>query len=285
MPRGLIITMKYKGCSTMPKLSVIIPVYKTEASQLIEALSSVFVALPPDSEIHIGFDGEYDENGLNMLESLRKRSGLNKVRLSKFKRQGLVSTLNALVEQSDCLYLARHDGDDICMPQRLKQQLSAMESTTLQSFCGTQITRCDSALRPHRMQRKYPLTLEGQLIYASLINNPIAHPTLMIRRHLLENYRYEDIPGAEDWDLYIRLWRAGHRSFNLKETGLLYRIHPGQVTQQNRKSTLLKELKKRSFEVAMQHNTSFKLLKPLYCLSNRVQLSEHAIRAKQLLSR
>jgi glycosyltransferase involved in cell wall biosynthesis len=269
----------------MPKLSVIIPVYKTKIPQLIEAVSSTIVALPPDSEIHIGLDGEYDEDGLNIIQDLCARSKLSKVHISAFKRQGLVATLNALVERSDCQYLARHDGDDVCLPLRLKQQLSAMESACMQSFCGTQITRCDSALRPHRIQRKYPSTFEGQLIYASLINNPIAHPTLMIRRHLLEDYRYKDIPGAEDWDLYIRLWRAGHRSFNLKQTGLLYRIHPGQVTQQIRKSTLLKELKKKSIETAMQHNASFQLLKPLYFLSNKVGLSEHAIRTKQWLSR
>lgn len=268
----------------MPKLSVIIPVYKTEISQLIEALASIIVALPRDGEIHIGFDGEYDENRIATLEDLCARSRLNKVRISRLKRQGLVATLNALVEQSDCQLLARHDGDDICLPERFTQQLSAMESNSLQSFCGTQITRCNSALIPHRIQRKYPSTFRGQLIYASLINNPIAHPTLMIRRHILETYRYEEVPGAEDWDLYIRLWRAGHRSFNLKQVGLLYRIHSGQVTQQNRKGRLLKELKKRSFEVAMYHNVNYKLAKPLYFLSNRVNFSELAIKAKRWLS-
>lgn len=219
------------------------PVYQTQASQLAEALSSLIIAAPLDSEILIGLDGPYNDDGLEVLLRLQSCCEGPRIRIKQFQRSGLVATLNALIEQSDCQYLARQDSDDVCLPERLREQLQALHSRPTASFCGTQITRCNANLKPHQRQRYYPTSFRAQLIYASLLNNPIAHPTLMIKRQLLEGANYLPVAGAEDWDLYIRLWQQGHRSFNLDQSGLLYRMHPLQVTQQRRNSQLLCDLK------------------------------------------
>jgi len=269
----------------MPFLSIIMPVYETQVSQLAEAIASLIIAAPTDSEIHIGLDGPYDEAGLQVLHRLQSSSKGPSVRITQFQRSGLVSTLNALIEESDCHYLARQDGDDVCLPQRLQQQLEAFHSRPTAGFCGTQITRCDATLKPHQRQRHYPKSFRAQLIYASLLNNPIAHPTLMIKRRLLEEATYRPVAGAEDWDLYIRLWQEGHRSFNLDQSGLLYRMHPQQVTQQRRNSQLLCDLKSRSLQAATQHHRSSRLLKPVQQLGNAMHVTEMAIHAKAWLDR
>jgi glycosyltransferase involved in cell wall biosynthesis len=269
----------------MPKLSIIMPVYQTDVSHLAEAISSLIVAAPKDSEIHIGLDGPCSEPGLQLLHTMQQSSPGPIIRISQFQRQGLVPTLNALIEQSDCKYLARQDSDDVCLPSRLMQQLRALDERPTAFFCGTQVTRCDANLQPHRRQRIYPTSFRSQLIYASLLNNPIAHPTLMIKRNILDIPAYRHISGAEDWDLYIRLWLEGNQSFNLKQPGLLYRIHPHQITQQARNSKLLYELKARSLQAAAQHYQSSILLKPIQNLSNTIRLTELAIQAKRWLDR
>jgi hypothetical protein len=264
----------------MPLLSIIMPVSQTKASHLAEAIASLINASPADSEIHIGLDGPYGEAGLKVLDQLQSRNKSSNIRISQFKRLGLASTLNALIEQSDCHYLARQDSDDICLPNRLQAQLQALQSQPSASFCGTQITRCDVNLQPHQRQRRYPLSFPAQLIYASLLNNPIAHPTLMIKCDLLQSTTYRAVAGAEDWDLYIRLWQEGYRSFNLDQSGLLYRIHPQQVTQQRRNSQLLRDLKSRSLQAAAQHHRNSNLLKPIQQLGNATRFTEMAIHAK-----
>jgi len=269
----------------MPLLSIIMPVYQTQASQLAEALSSLIIAAPLDSEILIGLDGPHNDAGLEVLYRLQNCCEGPSVRITQFQQSGLVTTLNALIGQSDCQYLARQDADDICLPGRLRQQLQALHSYPKAGFCGTQITRCDAKLKPHQRQRFYPTSFRAQLIYASLMNNPIAHPTLMIKRHLLQGATYRPVAGAEDWDLYIRLWQEGHRSFNLDQSGLLYRMHPQQVTQQRRNSQLLCDLKSRSLQAATQHYGSSKLLKPVQQLGNAMHVTEMAIHAKAWLDR
>jgi len=269
----------------MPKLSIIVPVYNTNISHLIDSVASILIAAPSDSELHIGFDGPYPETGMEILEGISSKFKRSILRLSQFGRGGLASTLNKLVEQSDCSYLARHDGDDVCLPNRLTLQEQALDLRPTYAFCGTQITRCNEWLQPYRRQRIFPATFSSQLAYASLFNNPIAHPSLMVRRHTLNNAPYNEVPGAEDWDLYIRLWQAGYRSFNLAQTGLLYRVHPLQVTAQVRSTQLLRELKLRSLQAANRHHQSIHLLKPIQQIGNTFRLTELAIHAKSWLDR
>jgi glycosyltransferase involved in cell wall biosynthesis len=269
----------------MPNLSIIIPVYQTELPQLLESVASVVNAAPKDSEIHIGFDGPYPEENLRCLSRLESAGSGPKLRISHFERQGLVGTLNALIQCSDCKYLARQDSDDICLPNRFEDQMRALNAAKKAAFCGTQVTRCDKHMQPFRLQRRYPKRFLGQLLYACLLNNPIAHPSLMIRREIINNQRYRDLPGAEDWDLYIRLWEEGYQSFNLDQPGLLYRVHAQQITQQPRNSDLLCDLKARSLKAAERHYLSSRLLKPVQSISNSLKFTEMGILAKGWLDR
>lgn len=267
----------------MPTLSIIMPVYRAEALKLAEAITSVMIAAPDDSELHIGLDGPCSQEELQLLESIKKKCGLVSFRVTEFPKQGLVATLNSLIKASDCKFLARQDSDDFCLPKRLEHQLTALKERTRDSFCGTQVTRCDQNLYPYRRQRRYPTSFQWQLVYASLLNNPIAHPTLMVRRELLETIKYRPIPGAEDWDLYVRLWQEGHRSFNLSSSGLLYRIHAKQITQQARNKRLLTILKKRSLHAAALHHSWAKFLQPIQMAGNAIHLTELGIRAKSFI--
>lgn len=269
----------------MPLLSVIVPVYKPIASYLAQSIMSLTDSIPKDSEIHIGLDGQCDVSSHAALEEIRSQFKQQKILISIFPRQGLVKTLNRLIESSDCTYIARHDSDDVSLPGRLDQQLAAMRIQPEVSFCGTQIARCNKDLKPYIQQRWYPTSFGGQLLYAALLNNPIAHPTLMIKRSLFDSYQYREINGAEDWDLYIRLWQEGHMSFNLKQRCLLYRIHSQQITRKSRDSQLIKELKSRSLQASLQHFPHNNIFKPLQMLGNASRITEIAINMKQLLDR
>lgn len=276
---------KHIRCPQMPLLSVIVPVHKPITSYLVQSVISLIDSTPKDSEIHVGLDGLCDAPSRAALEEIRSQFKHIKIHISVFPRQGLVKTLNRMIECSDCTYIARHDSDDVSLPRRFDRQLVAMQLQPHMSFCGTQITRCNKDLKPYIQQRWYPTVFGRQLMYAALLNNPIAHPTLMIKRDLFDSYQYQEINGAEDWDLYVRLWQEGHMSFNLRQRCLLYRIHSQQITRQSRNSQLIRELKSRSLQASLQHfphNNRFKLLQ---MLGNASRVTEIAISAKRYIDR
>lgn len=233
----------------MPLISILMPVYRGSACHLSASISSVLRSRCVDFELVVGFDGDPSRLLAQAVEKFDICHS-RKVKVLKLPRKGLASTLNALIEASDSKYIARQDADDISLPSRLCRQLQVMDADCELGFCGTQIKRCDQFLKPFRFQRRYPIEFRRQLAYAAILNNPIAHPSLMIRRSVLGDVRYREIPNAEDWQLYIDLWRRGVRSCNLASVELEYRMHRAQVTAAQRDVSTLRRLQKESLVAA-----------------------------------
>jgi glycosyltransferase involved in cell wall biosynthesis len=268
----------------MPRLSIIIPVYNPNPTYLHESLSSIVIAAKSDSEILIGLDGLIN----NEIEAIFERFNWHgksrpKLRIYQYEKRGIAETLNSLVRESDALYVARHDADDFCLPNRFDLQCSALDELSEIAFCGTQTTRCSEELKPMRVQRAYPCSFKGNLIYASLLNNPIAHPTLLIKRDVIDSVLYRNIDNAEDWDMYIRLWDKGYKSINLSKSCLLYRIHSEQITKKPRDLELVRSLKARSFEATLKHFSSLKYLSYIQRSLNSHNIAASFFQARLLL--
>jgi glycosyltransferase EpsE len=259
----------------MPFISVLLPIYGSDPSQLLSSIASVMLSDFCDLELIVGLDGPAEDKLLNVLDAV-SRSSKTPIRVLTLPRQGLVGTLNSLVDASDSAYVARQDADDFSLPLRFARQVEALQSDQESGFCGTQICRCDSELKPRFRQRRYPTTLRGQLAYAALLNNPIAHPSLMVRRSALEGLRYRDVPGAEDWQLFVDLWQRGVRSFNLTSVELLYRTHPAQVTAKQRDGAILKRLQSESLAAARRFGLATGLALP-HWFSQSFKLSERLL--------
>lgn len=259
----------------MPLISVLLPVYRANPDHLALSIASVILSACDDLELVVGLDGPAPRELLDVLDTALLHS-IVPIRLLTLPRQGLVGTLNALIEFCDSPYIARQDADDFSLPLRFSRQYQALESDRLNGFCGTQICRCDSQLRPRAQQRRYPIKLRAQLAYAAVLNNPIAHPSLMLRRSALDVLRYQDVPGAEDWQLYVDLWQRGVRSFNLETTELLYRTHPSQITAKQRDGAILQRLHRESFTAAQSFGLAAGLGLP-HWLSRACRLSSRLL--------
>ena len=270
----------------MPRLSIIVPVYKPNPIYLHESLSSIVIAAKSDTEILIGLDGLVNAEIEAIFERFfwYNKSG-PKLRIYQYEKRGIAETLNSLVRESDALYVARHDADDFCLPHRFDLQCGALDGLSEIAFCGTQTTRCSEELKPLRVQRTYPCSFKGNLIYASFFNNPMAHPTLLIKRDVLDSVLYRSIDGVEDWDMYIRLWDEGYKSINLSESCLLYRLHSKQTTQKQRNVELVRSLKARSFNAALKHFSSLKYLSYIQRSFNSHKMAACLFQAKLLLDR
>ena len=73
--------------------------------------------------------------------------------------------------------------------------------------------------------RSYP-TGGPKFFVFSCLRNPLAHPTIMMRREVVDKgYRYDDtLRMSEDLDLWLRLMNDGYKLANVPDTVLDYRV-------------------------------------------------------------
>ena len=65
----------------------------------------------------------------------------------------------------------------------------------------------------------------------AFVECPVAHPTLMIRRTVLEDNAYRDEGWPEDYDLVLRLLEQGRRIGMVTKRRLLWRHTPGRLSR------------------------------------------------------
>ena len=140
---------------------------------------------------------------------------------------GIATALNRLIEASRGRYLARMDDDDVAYPKRIEKQLAFMAANHL-DVCGTGYRRVAGLRRSVILP-----PVSHQAIRAGLLfQPPLAHPTVMLRRDLIERYGgyRTDFPYAEDYELWVRLIEHG-RFGNVPEVLIDYTLSPRQVSR------------------------------------------------------
>lgn len=213
----------------MPVISVIMPVYNTKEKFLREAVESILNQTFTDFEFIIINDGSdsITEDIILSYKDLRIKYLKNEQNL------GIVQSLNKAVKTAKGKYIARMDADDISMPHRLEKQYEFMENHPQCGVCGTYVTAFGNGnelLSPPSEPEILKLTLLFK-------KNCIAHPTVLIRRKVLEEYSFqynEEDTYAEDYGLWLRLL-GKVKLYNIRESLLNYRVHDSNISKVYRK--------------------------------------------------
>ena len=126
------------------------------------------------------------------------------------KNYGQTYSLNRGLKLAQGKYIARLDSDDISLPKRLEKEVDFLEKHPDYVFCGTwiQLISDDDRLG---IIRRFPITNEGFRTCQYLACAAI-HPTIMMRKEILEKYKIEYDPNiviAEDYDMWRRLLLYG----------------------------------------------------------------------------
>ncbi len=204
----------------LAKISVLMPVYNM-AAYIEEAICSILTQTYSDFELLIIDDGSTD----GTLDIIRKFDDTRIKVIAHSVNHGLIASLNQGIDCCTGEYIARMDGDDIALPHRFQRQVEFMDTHPDYGVCGSQVY----LLGKDSVSTK-PITHEEILCW-QLFHCTIMHPTIMIRRSVLVNHgiRYLDYPHAEDYELWNRLG-AVTKLMNLPEVLLMYRVHPGQIS-------------------------------------------------------
>lgn len=236
--------------SSSPKVSVLMPVYKT-AAYLQEAVDSILAQTFTDFELLVLDDGSPD-NAEEVLDRY------NDPRIKRYRgehNEGLANILNVGIDMARGKYIARMDSDDISLPDRLKVQVEYLESHPDVDLCS-----CAMRLFGSREGLWVRDTDPDKVRISALFFSPVLHASSLWRREAFESHglRFDQstVP-AEDYDLWCRAFVEGLRLVNLPDVLYLYRIREGQATEDtSRTSPKECDIRRRYFHAAFPKATT-----------------------------
>lgn len=205
----------------IPQISVLMSVYNQKKPEQLEAaIQSVLKQTFTDFEFIIYNDGSDEETSAR----LQKYIDVDKrIRLIEDEvNRGLAYSLNACIDVAKGKYLARMDDDDICDPDRFMVQYDYLERHKDIALVGCNAKLIDDkGVWGIRQMPEYPDET------SFLRFSPFIHPTVMIRREVLEatngyNASKETL-RCEDYELFMRLWKEGYKGYNIQLDLFSYR--------------------------------------------------------------
>jgi glycosyltransferase involved in cell wall biosynthesis len=222
---------------SLPLVSIVMPVYNT-APFLEEAVHSILHQTFTNFEFIIIDDGSTDES-LDVLKSFRDE---RIIVLSNGINRGLVFTLHRGLNAARGRYIARMDGDDVSLPDRLQRQVDYMDAHPEADLVATCVDLIDEAGRNTGVWEDDRLHISPESIRSFLpVNNSLAHPSVLARAEVIRALGYRAAQkDAEDYDLWLRWASAGHSLHKIPDPLVRHRIRQGSFTRLRQRNVFLK---------------------------------------------
>lgn len=209
---------------TMPKVTVVIPVYNGER-YIRATLESVFAQTYQNYEIICVDDGSKD-GSVAILNSYAER-----IQVIRQANMGQAGARNAGVRSGTGTYVALLDQDDLWYPWKLERQVALLEAhpEAVMAHCDMDwIDETGNVIQRNRVSAARMSAPKGLTMTRLFGWDPCIYPsTTLIRKTAFERVGGFDpeIPWyGEDIDLMLRLREEGQFLF-LEETGTQYRKH------------------------------------------------------------
>ncbi len=155
-------------------------------------------------------------------------------------RMGLVAALNCGIARAEAPLIARMDADDIMHPARLERQRDFLVRRRNVALVGCRVKLFPSSViragyREYVRWQNACISVEdiADNIY---VESPFAHPSVMVRRSVFDKLGgYADGEFPEDYDMWLRMHRAGYRMAKLEDVLLYWRDRPGRLSRVDRR--------------------------------------------------
>ncbi len=211
-----------------PRITVLLAV-RDGQKYLPQAIGSVLQQTFGDFEFIIIDDQSADGS----LQAIKQYNDTRIKVIPNRTHMGLSRSLNIGLHAAQGEYIARMDADDICLPERFEKQVRFLDQHPSMAVLGTGIRLIDElgkTIRDVQMPTDSDL-IKWQLCFI----NPIAHPSVMMRRTAVKQaggYDQELI-CSQDYDLWWRM-SANNQLGNISDILVLLRQHSGQVSRVKR---------------------------------------------------
>lgn len=204
----------------MPKVSVIMGAYNCER-YVRECIDSILAQTFTDWEFVICDDGSTDST-YKILCEYKEKYPDKFVILQNEVNSRLAYSLNRCIKAAHGEYMARMDGDDVCLPERFEKQVNFLDTHPEYAVVGTLTTLFDE--KGDFGIAEYPEEPDK----FSLINaSPFGHGNIMMRKSAYEKigaYTVSDLTKrSQDYEMWFRFYAAGFRGYNIQEPLVRFR--------------------------------------------------------------
>lgn len=217
-----------------PLVSVVLPTFNA-GKTVARAIASVRAQTFTDWELIAVDDGSTDDTA----EVLRACAAAEpRVRVIERRHEGLVPALNAGLAAARGAFIARMDADDESLPERLIEQVAFLCApahaavglvSCLVEFGGE--GRANEGYARH-VDWINSLVTPEQVALNRFIESPLAHPSVMFRRELVERLGgYRDGTFPEDYELWLRWMDVGVRMAKVPRVLLRWADSPGRLSR------------------------------------------------------
>jgi glycosyltransferase involved in cell wall biosynthesis len=214
--------------NSIPDISVIMAVHNGR-SYLPEAIDSILGQTLRSLEFIIIDDGSTD----GCSELLRAYSARDsRIQIVYQNKRGLTASLNLGLSLARAPLIARMDGDDISMPDRLEKQAHFLKTHQDYVLVGAEVLMVSPDGLPLHT-RGHPRE-HGSVRRLLLLGSggALTHPVVMFRRSAIDRIGPfdEEFETTQDLDLFLRLSEIG-KAANLSDVLLHWRQHPQSVNR------------------------------------------------------
>ncbi|MFF2156616.1 glycosyltransferase family 2 protein [Paenibacillus chitinolyticus] len=212
------------------KISIIMSIFNDKV-YLKDCLESIRRQTFTDWECILIDDGSTDGSSTILQQYADMDMRFKVIRLPENK--GLAGALNVGISKAQGEFIARHDGDDIMLPNRLEEQYAHLMVNPSIDVLGSHASIIDE---------KGNVT--GRLTTPAIPSprnimkvNPVIHPSVLIRKSVFEKYGAynEKLRRCQDYDLWFRFMKHNVTFANLEKELLLYRITDKSYTKKRYK--------------------------------------------------
>ena len=260
----------------MEKLvSIIMGVYNCEKT-VRDAIESIIKQTYANWELII-CDNNSTDNTFEIVKEFQEKD--NRIVVVKNEKNlGLAYSLNRCISLSKGEYIARMDSDDICMENRLAEEVCFLNNNPEFAVCGSAVIIFDD-LGQYGVRFAKELPLKEDLLHGV----PFLHPTIMIRSEVIKKLggyiASKSASRAEDLNLWFRFYAAGFKGYNLKKPLYYYR----EGLKDYKKKTLKAAIKTRKVFLEGYKMIGIKGLKKIYAfkpilsalIPNRIAMRRH----------
>lgn len=211
-------------------VSVIVPAFNV-AAFLDTALASAAAQTYSNLEVIVVDNGPSDETPQIAQRWAKKDSRFVSVRQTGV---GVSAARNTGLAYAKGELIAFLDADDIWFPEKLARQMNLLKANPQANFLFSNYYLWDGnrdlGLRYRKLKYFPQNDMHTKLIYWNLFGTS----SIIIKRETIDQVGQFDLmlPGAEDWDFWLRIAETGLKAYGIWEPLWRYRIWSGSESHQ-----------------------------------------------------
>ncbi|MBQ6342321.1 MAG: glycosyltransferase [Anaerolineaceae bacterium] len=215
---------------TIPVISVLMSVFNCEDT-LDKSIECLLAQTENRWNCIICDDGSTDQSFV-IMKKWKERYPEKFILLQNKKNKGLSYSLNRCLENVESEFVARMDGDDLCSPNRFKEELGFLLTHPELDIVSSDMQCFDS--NGVWGVKAYPTKPnENDLVHGT----PFCHAGCMVRTSALFNAdgysESDEYARVEDYDLWVRMYALGFRGQNIHKS--LYQMRDDRNAASRRK--------------------------------------------------